>query len=91
MTRVGAWVRAQMLLGWGKGALREVRQNLSGPKLYSRYQVGFMEHDPAVPDDEPSFFVMLGFGPTWEDAVSHARREAQEWKENGWWPKHLRQ
>ena len=88
MTRVGAWVRAQRLFGFGLGALR-----------YSRAadrtlcQVGFMDFDPLhdAEGDTPSMFVLVGHGRTWSDAFAMARLQAKEWKENGWWPNHLRQ
>lgn len=86
MTRVGAWVRAQLLFGFGNGAVR------SSASKRARCQVGFMDFDPLVSDDDSkTLFVMLGWGESWGDAVTLARTQAKEWKENGWWPRHLRQ
>lgn len=86
MTRLGAWARAQRLFGWRKGALR------TSASAQTRCQVGYMEFDPVLDSDGdgPSLFVMVGWGPTWEAAIAHARIQSKEWKEVGWWPDHLR-
>jgi hypothetical protein len=82
MTRVGAWVRAQRVFGWGKGAVSD--QGDIGSKSL-RYQVGYMEQ--ALQDEEKQQFIAVGIGSSWRDAYCAALVTVEEWKEAGWWPR----
>lgn len=81
MTRLGAWVRAQRLFGWGQGA---VSDHKSGGVANMRYQVGYLESN--LMDDSDKQFTVVGVGSTWKDAYRSAAATVEEWKENGWWP-----